>query len=618
MNENHPPSDSTSNDERRRTALEQSILRLDRKIAQLQESSRRFSWYRLAIILAAITAGFVAYSWLPAAWLWGVIIFSVAVFSIFVYQHNRLDKWIRLFELWRAIKSTDLARMGLNWSAIPLPLVELPANPLSTDLDLVGPRSLHHLLDISVSNQGSQRLATWLSQATPQPGLIASRQKIVCDLVPLTTFRSKLLLRFMLLSDERLNGQKLLDWLQVNVPGAQLTRNLILGSILVATNIALFLASLTLNLPDYWMATLLLYLAFYLLNQKATSPLLEAAVVMDRELDVFNSLLQFLETYPYGDNQALKNLCQPFLGPENRPSRLLRKIKLANIGVGLRMNPVMTFLLNLVLPWDFCFAYLMGRYQLAAAENLPLWLHTWYELEALISLANFAYLNPAYHFPSFIPGGESAATPAFQATSLGHPLLPPRQKICNDIAIEEIGTILIITGSNMAGKSTFVKTIGINLCLAYAGGPVNADIFRTRYFRLHTCIRISDSIVDGFSYFYAEVKCLRSLMEKIQPDQRYPVLYIIDEIFRGTNNRERLIGSRSFVREIAAKNGIGLIATHDLELANLAQQLENIKNYHFRDQVIAGKLSFDYKICRGPSTTTNALTIMRMEGLPVE
>ena len=168
----------------------------------------------------------------------------------------------------------------------------------------------------------------------------------------------------------------------------------------------------------------------------------------------------------------------------------------------------------------------------------------------------------------------------------------------------------------MAGKSTFIKTVGINLCLAYAGGPVNATRFHSRPFRLHTCIHITDSITDGFSYFYAEVKCLKTLLEKLGSDG-LPVLYLIDEIFRGTNNRERLIGSRAYLRSILDAQGVGFLATHDLELVSLADESSQVQNYHFRDEVRDGRLVFDYRLRPGPCPTTNALKIMRSEGLPV-
>jgi DNA mismatch repair ATPase MutS len=163
-----------------------------------------------------------------------------------------------------------------------------------------------------------------------------------------------------------------------------------------------------------------------------------------------------------------------------------------------------------------------------------------------------------------------------------------------------------------------VRTLGVNLCLAYAGAPVDALRFESRPFRLYTCIRINDSLGDGFSYFYAEVRRLKGLLEALRdPAASLPLLYLIDEIFRGTNNRERLIGSQAFVRALIGQPGVGLIATHDLELAALAQEHAQAKNVHFSDQVLEGRLAFDYKLRPGVSPTTNALRIMAMEGLPI-
>jgi DNA mismatch repair ATPase MutS len=160
--------------------------------------------------------------------------------------------------------------------------------------------------------------------------------------------------------------------------------------------------------------------------------------------------------------------------------------------------------------------------------------------------------------------------------------------------------------------------VGVALCLAAAGGPVNALRFRAASLRLYTCIRISDSVTDGFSYFYAEVKRLKGLLEALKALDDRPLFYLIDEIFRGTNNRERLIGSRAYVKALIGAHGLGLLATHDLELAGLAEHTPQAANFHFRDEVSAGKLVFDYQIRPGPCPTTNALKIMEMEGLPVQ
>ncbi|MCA9874192.1 MAG: hypothetical protein KC441_11075, partial [Anaerolineales bacterium] len=173
------------------------------------------------------------------------------------------------------------------------------------------------------------------------------------------------------------------------------------------------------------------------------------------------------------------------------------------------------------------------------------------------------------------------------------------------------------TGSNMAGKSSFLRTLGVNLVLAYAGGPVLAHSFQARLFRLYTSIRVSDSVTDGFSYFYAEVRRLQGLLAALETEDERPLFFLIDEIFRGTNNRERLIGSRSFVRALVGGRGVGLIATHDLELVKLAEERTAVHNFHFRDDVVDGKMVFDYTLRPGPCPTTNALKIMQLAGLPV-
>jgi len=243
----------------------------------------------------------------------------------------------------------------------------------------------------------------------------------------------------------------------------------------------------------------------------------------------------------------------------------------------------------------------------------------WFELEALNSLASFAYLNPEYILPEIVSceNQEDTNIP-FRAGGLGHPLIPEEQKVVNDFAMNKLGEIDIITGSNMSGKSTFLETLGINLCLAYAGGPVNASLFKTHLFRVFTCIKISDSVTEGYSYFYAEVRRLRALLTAVEAGDKMPLYFLIDEIFRGTNNRERLIGSEAYIAALVGRNCLGVIATHDLELVKLANRFSEIRNYHFKEDVIDGQMIFNYILREGPSPTTNALKIMQMEGLPID
>jgi DNA mismatch repair ATPase MutS len=335
-------------------------------------------------------------------------------------------------------------------------------------------------------------------------------------------------------------------------------------------------------------------------------------------LDQLMIVFSHLEKYRYHRKPQLRELCDPFLQPDIRPSLQLRRVNRIANATGLRGNPIFWLLLNALVPWDYFVAYQLAKAKAAIAQHLPGWLNVWFDLEALSSLANCAYLNPAYTYPTIkTEWSEGDTTPLLKTIHLGHPLIPDQSRVCNDFKIEALGDVDIFTGSNMSGKSTFLRTLGINLMLAQAGGAVNAESFETIPWRLYSCIQITDSVTDGISYFYAEVKCLKNLIGKLDEPNSFPLLFLIDEIFRGTNNRERMIGSRAFIQAVAGRHGVGLVATHDLELVQLADELPQVKNYHFRDDIRNGRMVFDYQLYPGPSPTTNALKIMRSEGLPV-
>ena len=598
------------------TSLPRTIARLEKRLERLRLLDRRFSVVRLAVFILGVAAAWLASATLSVALARLVWLGAAGSFALVVAFHRRLDRWRSMFSLWQEIRKEQQARLALDWAAMGLQAAAQPERerpPLDIDLDLTGPRSLHRLVDLAVSVQGSQRLAQWLTHGVPDPEQIERRQAVVRELSGQGRFRDRLLLNLRRVSKEPLDGAKLLQWLATPIPTTRLPGLLLVGSALVAANLALIILNALGMIPAYWPFTFALYLAFVFSNLGSLRPLLEDIIALDEELDKFASLLHHLESYPLPNCPRLADLCAAFRNPKDLPSTRLRQVKLVTALVGLRSNLAVWLLLNLVLPWDFICAALASSLRRRAAVLFPAWLETWYQLEALSSLANFAHLHPEYTYPQITP----QANPVFSAQGLGHPLIPAERKICNDFAIDSLGEVDVITGSNMAGKSTFIKTVGINLCLAYAGGPVNASALRSLPLRLHTCIHISDSIADGFSYFYAEVKCLKRLLDELQQAHPWPVLYLIDEIFRGTNNRERLLGSQAYVQALIGARGCGLIATHDLELAGLAARSPSVRNYHFRDEVAQGKLVFDFKLRPGPSPTTNALKIMALEGLPV-
>lgn len=214
---------------------------------------------------------------------------------------------------------------------------------------------------------------------------------------------------------------------------------------------------------------------------------------------------------------------------------------------------------------------------------------------------------------------QSATYPNLESShlhfdGLQHPLLNRDEAVGNDFAFTKDTSLLLLTGSNMSGKSTFLRAVGLNQILANLGAAVFAKAMATQPQRVMSCIEISDSLRDGFSYFYAEVKRLKELVDVAGGKEN--TVYLIDEIFRGTNNRERLIGSRAVISALAsAKHAQGIVSTHDLELASLENHRANLVCYHFREEIESGQMVFKYQLRPGPSPTTNALRIMQLAGL---
>jgi hypothetical protein len=409
------------------------------------------------------------------------------------------------------------------------------------------------------------------------------------------------------------SSSNLVAWLERTERKSSLLPTVVLLFALSALNIACIVLAFFELIPPVWPLTLLAYTGTMILKQSRIATAWGELQELERTLTHFQIVFRYLESRCYAHTPGVATICAPFVDENRRPSVEIKRLGRLAAALGIRTNPILALLIHLLVPWDFFFTYRLELVKDEIAHLMPRWLDAWYELEVLNSLANFAYLNPHYVLPNI-----SSDANQFAARNLGHPLLKPESKVCNDFESDEGRKIVILTGSNMAGKSTFLRTIGVNLCLAYAGAPVNADQLDTSLFRLFTCIKVSDSVQDGLSYFYAEVKRLQALLAAASVEGELPVLFLIDEIFRGTNSRERLIGSRSYIRALSQTTAVGLVATHDLELIKLAEEIPGVVNHHFREEVRDGRMVFDYRLRPGPCPTTNALTIMRLEGLPVD
>lgn len=603
------------------TLIEKKVGRLNGRIQSLQQQSRTLTQVRvITFIGGALLSGFTFVQW--GAWPWLLVTLLVFVpFLVSVFLHQRVETAVTKWTTWRDIKQMHLARMNLDWTQLspPLQMEVARDHPFAVDVDVLGEFSLHRVLDTAVSESGRQRLAQWLLETDPDAPTILLRQQQVEELTRLPHFRDKLILQAMLVArqaKERVPGEQLVAWLETPAQRADLRKwTLLLSGLAVVTAVSFALTFMDVLPTGAWLLPWVIYVGLYVIKGlPLTGAMFNDAVFLQNSLDVLQGVFRYLESYGYGRSPQIARLCQPFLNPDNRPSHHIRRVRRVMAGIGLRQNPIIGLLINAVVPWDLFFAYRLALCKADLREQMPLWLDRWFELEALDSLATFAWLHEG---DVVLPQLETAVSIQFNAQQLGHPLIPKQNRICNDFQVEQAGSVMIITGSNMAGKSSFLRTVGVNLVLAYAGGAVVAQSFSTSFFRLFASIRVQDSLTDGYSFFYAEVRRLAQLLEALKVEGERPLFFLIDEIFRGTNNRERLIGSQAYLTALAQGSGVGIVATHDLELVHLADDHSTIRNYHFRDSVENGRMVFDYRLHEGPCPTTNALKIMQLAGLPL-
>lgn len=598
--------------------LEHHSQRINRKIQMLEEGNSRLSKWRLTVFVSTLLYLFIG-SDLNGFLFTFILLALIGLFLYLVNQHKKVADTLKKFEFLKQIKEEHIARINLDWDAIKTPELQLDIknHPFADDLNCIGKKSLHHLIDTSIYEGSSKLLSDWLLTQEPVAQQILNRQQLVQALKPFQIFRDKLRVTALFTKTKATRGDwsmdQLLEWLKLpQKTGFKLP--LMVLTILAILNISLGILSLTGSISSIpFVLSLLSYLTIYKLNSQKVSGLFDATYQVDKLLGRFGSILLQVEQFSFKPMGLLTQFVDVFHQQQVKPSVYLKKVKKLAGAASLQTNQVLWPIVNLIVPWDLYYAMRFEDLKHELEPKLAVWLEKFYQLEALNSLANFAALNPAYPFPSF---EENEKVP-FSAKGLGHPLIADSKKVTNDFKVEKGKELFLLTGSNMAGKSTFLRTVGINLILSYAGAPVNAKELTTSYFRVFTSINIVDSLGDGLSHFYAEVKRLKRLLDALREPNELPLFYFVDEIYKGTNNKERYIGSAAFLKEVAGKNGMGLVSTHDLELAGMEKEIPQLSNLHFSELIVDGKMSFDYKLKPGACPSTNALQIMKIEGLPI-
>lgn len=600
--------------------FEEHIARIDRKIELYTKLSSKISGARLTIFMLTLLFAFLASGRLHDLVYSVILIGAIIAFLNLMGRHKKVEQFIEKLGFLKQIKKEQIARLELNWDGIPFRNINRDNflnHPYAQDLNIIGKRSLFQLMDTSIYEGSSNVLSGWLLNQSKDVESINKRQQLIQELAPLQLFRDKLRVEALFTKSKtgryEWSMEQMLDWLRLPKKTGFILP-LVIMFILSVSNVTLGILAMIGKLSSvYVVISFVSYLTVLKFTGDKVKGLFDAAFQMEKLLGSFSNILSHVERFKASDDKEISQFLKVYQKEDEKPSVILKKVRRFAIAASVQKNQVLGPLMNLVIPWDLYFSMRLENLKEELEPKITKWLDKFYELEALNSMANFAFLNDGYSFPTFIKDTDAL----FTAEDLGHPLIPENQKVANDFEVYPGKDLFLITGSNMAGKSTFLRTVGINLVLAYSGAPTNAKSLNTGLYRIFTSINVNDSLGDGLSHFYAEVKRLRELLDKLNNDEDQPLFFFVDEIYKGTNNKERYAGSAAFLREVAGKNGIGMVSTHDLELADLESEIEALSNWHFVESIADGKMSFEYKLKSGPCPSTNALEIMRIEGLPV-
>ncbi len=588
------------------------ITKFNTQANQLKILAERWTLIRGACFIICITATYFTVTILGN--LVGIVSFLIT-FGGFLYtvaQHQNTILLLKKAKIMAKINENEIKR--LEWDFSGMEMGEQFADPkhfYATDLDLFGRASIFQLLNRTHTHAGSNLLAIWMKNPAKKE-IILARQEASNELAPKVDFRQNFEME-ALISDKIANpANKLLVWIELEANKKINKAIFKYAQFLPIITIATLLGAI-LGLYTFYFVGLMLLIQGAILKQidKDVSAALEETALAGEMLKPYSVLLQMIKDESFtGNNTSLIPSLKSKISDSPKAIEVLNDI-IHNLSY--RTNPAFALTGGILLMWDLRYFTKLEGWKAKHKKNLAEWLDVVSEFETLNSLAAFEFANPKYIKPKI---SERPIT--LKANDLGHPMIKAKSRVCNAIALEGLGKTHIITGSNMSGKSTFERTIGVNLTLALMGAVVCADNFECSVMQLFTSMRTQDSLEEDTSSFYAELKRLEQLIILTKTEKKaLPTLYFLDEILKGTNSKDRHIGAKALILQLHKANASGFISTHDVDLGDEFEGSDFIKNFSFSSEVNNKGLVFDYKLREGVCHSFNASDLMRTIGIEV-
>jgi hypothetical protein len=562
---------------------------------------------RLLAFVLVVFAFWLAFGrWQLSYW---VIPVPIAFFLFLLFRHDYVRRQIAAKMRACAFYEQGIARLEDRWAGQGFGGQNFidAEHPFGADLDIFGPASLFELLCTARTRKGQETLAGWL-KAPAEPQVVRERQRAVEELRNSLDLRERL----AVLGGDMPAGadlDSLVAWgeapLILHRPGLRLLATFLVTCTILAT-IAFFVVGYG-SAPFLLLALGELIFAWRYKDQvqQIIRPIDKRAA----DLAIFTGILHLFEQIPC-QSPRLAELQAALQNQGRPPSVRIRELQSLVEWLDSRHNPFFAVIAPLLL-WTTQHAFAFEEWRSRSGKAVRRWLDAVGELEALSCLAAYAFENPRNVFPEMVDQG-----PVFDGADVGHPLLPEKSCVCNDVRLDSQQRLLVVSGSNMSGKSTLLRAVGVNTILAYAGAPVRATRLRVSALQVGATLRIQDSLQAGRSRFFAEIYRIRQLLDLA--GKKPLLLFLLDELLQGTNSHDRLLGAEAVVRSLLATGAIGLLTTHDLALTGLVKVFAPLgANVHFQDHFENDTMVFDYRMQPGIVEKSNAVALMKAVGIPV-
>ncbi len=591
--------------------------RFQQEAEELKKYSRWFPWGRAFTFLVGVSLMILGWSGSAPRWLAWPGVALLVLFFIVVFLHRRIQREIVDTALLEEVNQRGIDRLGSAWRTFAQDGSAFLSkeHPYAQDIDVLGQGSLFQRINATATQFGEETLAQWLLERAPKEE-IERRQEIVADLKDRLEFRQHLEKEGRRIDvDPQWSGpEPFLAWAES--PALLWNRK---GWVWLFRLMPLFTigALLVFQIKPisfwWWFAPFALQVVILGYFIRRVQPILGSVAYREKAFSLYSALFNHIDSELTDSKQPLAGIQKKLRGQGAAPQKEMRVLQRIVDMIEFRQSPMFHLPLNFLLFWDLHCLLFLEKWKARTGQHLRGWFAQLGEVEALSSLATAASENPVGSFPEIL---ESSEPLVFEAEELGHPLLPVDGRVYNDVTLSPECPFMLITGSNMSGKSTLLRSIALNACLAFAGGEVNARNLRLSHVQVATSMRISDSLEHGISYFLAELHRIKRVLDHL--DDGIPLLYLLDEILHGTNTFERRKAAMGVITLLQQGNAIGAVTTHDLDLAEDCKRFGSQVHFtYFTDHIREQQMVFDYKLQEGICPTTNALRLMRIVGIPL-